>query len=1053
MEAVIEPSIRKLLDARARTLDERLAEGVLSSAAPSSGESDTAILEFWVRAFAGGNADALARRLAWDGWTPNDVLRAAAASDGNADAAWTAFLDEALEQARDSKTADESRLFAAFRTVPPFANTWIPFVRAARVRAGRIESVDDGLLAPGALRTLEGVLLADLASLGAGVLSETGGSRFAERLGALCVEFPVLARLASTLATDWVTATAELRSRLRADRTALAEAFGAAGAVTAVKAGLSDRHRGGRRVAILTFQSGARVVYKPRTVALEAEWNGFLDWLRAAGAPDAPPALRFVARDGYGWAAFAAPAPLKDEDAVEAYFRCAGGLLAAAWLLGARDFHMDNVVATGAGPVVVDAEAILQPDAVPVPGRGPRGVFDAANARLDASFLPTGLLTLEQANAEGRLADVGGLNGGGEVSHVSQASGESGSGAEGRPANLPVFRDTPLKAEDRPAAVLRGFASTYRFLLSRRASLEAVGGPLSRFKGHRLRVVFRPSQTYAHLLGVLTAPRYLREGWVRSVGLDALNRPFAARANPPALWPLALDERTALERMDIPYFDLGTGDTDPVSAAGIGVAGHFSRSGIAALERRLARMGEEDLAAQTRLLTAFLSPGVSSRAPAVDAAEAADPVPDSDAQGSSDELVAEAVRLADEILNDAVAGEDGALLWIDPAAVRGADRRERGSSYYLYDGGAGIHLFFAAAAAATGLGRFREAARRAAAPIARVLDAPDLPALLASEGLGACSGAGSLVYALAIGAGLLGEDWPLALAGRAAALVTPERISADAVYDLEGGSAGAILGLLAFHAATGDAAALRSAVACGEHLLAGGKDLGVGARGWPSPDGLCLAGLAHGASGIALSFVRLAAATSRTDFLDAARAAFRSEAAIFDAATANWPVLVRDGALVRRLDMKAWCHGAPGIALSRLAARALGAVPPGGDLDGGLEIALETTRRAGLLSMDHVCCGNAGLVEALAVAGDALGRPELASAARARLAATLRRARFSGGFRLRGTEEENAGVLPGFFRGQAGIGYTILRRARPGLLPNVLAFEAGGARRPGLENP
>ena len=1036
---MIEPSVRKLLEARARTLDERLSGRAPAPGAPSSDGDETAILEFWVRAFAGGDDDALARRLAWDGWTKEDVLQAAtgstlAATSGGPGAPWTTFLAEALECASAGGDKGAGPELAAFRVVPPFAEVWIPFVRAASERLRQIENFEDGALAPATLPTLEGVLLGDLALLGQGVLSEhfePSGETVAragspsEQLEEIFLAFPVLARLASTLAMDWVTATGELASRARADRAALAEVFGATGCATAIQAGASDRHRGGRRVAILTFQSGTRVVYKPRAVALEAEWNQFLGWLRASGLPDAPPALRFVVRDGYGWAEFAATAALPDGTSAGAYFRRAGSLLAAAWLLGARDFHMDNVVATRAGPVVVDAEAILQPDAVPALAGGSRGAFDAANARLDASFLPTGLLTLEQADAEGRVSDVGGLNG----------SSETG----GRPANLPVLGGASLKAEDRPGAVLQGFASTYRFLLAHRASLAAAGGPLSGFAGHRLRVVFRPSETYARLLGVLSAPRYLREGWVRSVALDALNRPFAARANPPPLWPLVRDERAALERMDIPYFDLGTAETDPVSAAGVRVTRHFTRSGIDALKARLVRMDVADLAAQSRLLTAFLSRGVSSKRPAADPAAGAGPVPESPL-GSSEELVVEAARLAEGILNDAVAGEDGALTWIDPAAVRGADRRERGSSYYLYDGGAGLVLFFAALTAATGLERFRHAARRAALPIRRILDAPDLPARLAREGLGACSGAGSLVYALAVSAGLLGEGWPFELAARAAALVTQERIAGDKTYDVEGGSAGAILGLLALHAATGEAPALGTAIACAEHLVASRTDLGDGAWGWPSADGLFLGGMAHGTSGIGLALSRVARATGREDLLGAARAARKHEAALYDEATRNWPTLLRDETGVRRLDMKTWCHGAPGIALSMLATRGLGG--PESDRAPALEIALETTRRTGLLSLDHLCCGNAGLVEALASAGEALARPELVRAADARLGAMRRRARLLGGFRLRGTEEENAGVLPGFFRGQAGIGYTLLRRARPGLLPNVLAFEA-----------
>lgn len=1033
---MIDPSLRKLLAARARSLDERRAARAEASREAPSAERGSEILDFWARVFAGGDEDALGRRLGWDGWTPEEAVEAAAWEEA-ADAPWTEFLWEALSRPRGERTEKEPPEFGAFRVVPAFATAWIPFVRAARERARRAESVDAELFAPAALRALEGGLLGELARLGQGVFPERLGPRSetdaqdaspSERLEEIFLSFPVLARLVSTLATDWVASTCELRSRLRADRAALAEAFGAAGEVTAVRSAVSDRHRGGRRVAILTFRSGARVVYKPRAVGLEAEWNGFLEWLRASGARDAPPALRFVAREGYGWSEFAAPAPLADEEAVAAYFRRAGGLLAVAWLLGARDFHMDNVVATGAGPVVVDAEAVLQPDAAPVSGRGPRGAFDAANARLDASFVPTGLLTLEQSDAEGRLSDVGGLNG----------RGEGG-------ANLPTCGGVRLRPEDRPAAVFQGFKSMYRHLLARRAELVAEDGPLSRFGGHRLRVVYRPSEAYARLLGALAGPRYLRDGWVRSVGIDSLNRPFAALPSSPALWPLVADERAALERMDIPYFDLGTTEAEPVSDSGLRVAGHFARSGIEALRVRLAKMGEGDLAAQERLLAAFLSRGVSSRAPAVDAG--AGPVSGRCPFVPREELVAEAVRLADGILGDAVVGEDGALAWIDSAAVRGADRPERGSSYYLYDGGAGILLFFAAAAATTGFERFRDAARRVAIPIRTVLDDSRLPVLLAREGLGVLSGTGSLVYALAVAAGLLGEEWPFAVAERAAGAITRDRIAADVAYDVEGGAAGAILGLLALHAATEDAAALRTAVACAEHLVARREDLGEGAWGWPSRGGLRLGGMAHGTSGIALAFARLAAAASRDDFLDAARAARRHEAALFDAATGNWPALVGDGATVRRVDMKAWCHGAPGIALSMLQARG----PGDASLDRALGVALETTRRAGLLSLDHACCGNAGLVEALAAAGDTLGRPDLVSGAEARLGAMLGRSRLLGGFRLRGTEEENAGVLPGFFRGQAGIGYTLLRRARPGLLPNVLAFETGAASRTARE--
>lgn len=904
----------------------------------------------------------------------------------------------------------------AFRTVPPFAESWIPFVRA--VRGGAWGTDGPAAFAAGARATLEGLLLADLSFLGARALSE---NEDAGGLARVLDAFPELARLSCSLVSDWVEATAELVARLEADRVALAEAFGAAGEVVSVSAGLSDRHRGGRRVVVLAFASGARVVYKPRPVGLEAEWNGFLGWLRVAGAPDPPPALRFVARDGYGWAEFAAGAPLADEAAADAYFRSAGSLLAAAWLLGARDGHMDNVVAAPAGPVVVDAEAFLQPD--PRAATQGRGAFDAANARLAASFLSTGLLALEETDSAGRLRDVGGLNGGGGPGTAS--------------ANLPMLHGRRLLAEDRLPAVLQGFTALYRFLLSHRSEIHAPGGPLSGFGSHRVRMVFRPSAAYARILDALASRPALRDGQIRNDVLDALRRPFNAPFTSPDLRMLVADERASLERLDVPVFEVGAAETGIVSASGARIEGCFARSGVDAMRDRLARMGDEDLAAQARLLTATLTRGASSRAPAADSG-AGPGSDDADSVGRG-EFEAEAVCLADAILGDAVSGEDGGLVWIDPAAVRRTDRSDRGASYYLYDGGAGVMLFFAAAAAATGLERFRDAARRSAIPLQKVLDAPQLPALVAAEGLGVCHGVGSLVYALSVTAGLLGEEWPLELARRAAALVTDERLERDALCDVEGGASGAVLGLLALHAATGDEAALGAAVRCGEHVLARHRVVGDGAWGWPNADGHCLAGLAHGSGGIALALSRLAAATGRGAYGAAAHAAFRHEATLFDESTANWPVPAKDGDTIRRLDMKAWCHGAPGIALARLAARGLG----NRTLDGELETALETTRRTGLLSLDHLCCGNAGLVEALFSAGRALGRPGLVADAETRLGSVLARARRSGGYRLRATSEESGGVLPGFFRGRAGLGYTLLRLARPGLLPNVLVFEAG----------
>ncbi|HQR68607.1 MAG TPA: type 2 lanthipeptide synthetase LanM, partial [Thermoanaerobaculia bacterium] len=421
-------------------------------------------------------------------------------------------------------------------------------------------------------------------------------------------EFPVLARLQGTLARTWVAEQAELVHRLADDSQALREAFGAAGDVVALSPGLSDRHNGGRRVALLAFGSGSRVLYKPRTMSAEAGWNGLLAWLSDRGAPDAPPGLRILPRDGYGWAAEAETAELPSAAAADDYFRRAGALLGAAWLFGARDLHMENVVATASGPVVVDGELTLQPERTAAAG-GAATAFSRVNDRLRRSFAATGLLSLEQAFPDGRREEVGGLSGRGGYAAsaparvVTDPNSDAMALAE-RPAtvperpNLPRLEGRRLAAADRPEAVRKGFERMYRFLLSRRREIAAPGGPLEALGGVETRVVLRGSDLYARLLLALESPAYLRDGLSRSFAIDVLNRGAAAGRTRPPYWPLVADERAALEELDVPYFTVPAGSRLLRTRTGPGVEGVLSASGRGAVRGGRDRMGGEDLGAQ-----------------------------------------------------------------------------------------------------------------------------------------------------------------------------------------------------------------------------------------------------------------------------------------------------------------------------------------------------------------------------------------------------------------------------------------------------------------------
>ncbi|TGD57034.1 lanthionine synthetase LanC family protein [Flavobacterium humi] len=82
-----------------------------------------------------------------------------------------------------------------------------------------------------------------------------------------------------------------------------------------------------------------------------------------------------------------------------------------------------------------------------------------------------------------------------------------------------------------------------------------------------------------------------------------------------------------------------------------------------------------------------------------------------------------------------------------------------------------------------------------------------------------------------------------------------------------------------------------------------------------------LTGFSHGSSGMALALLQLYGVTGNTTYLEGATGGFNYERHSFDATQQNWPDF-RDGVSQPSANVcgLAWCHGAPGITISRLKA-------------------------------------------------------------------------------------------------------------------------------------
>ncbi|MFJ4689203.1 lanthionine synthetase LanC family protein [Streptomyces sp. NPDC088789] len=431
----------------------------------------------------------------------------------------------------------------------------------------------------------------------------------------------------------------------------------------------------------------------------------------------------------------------------------------------------------------------------------------------------------------------------------------------------------------------------------------------------------------------------------------------------------------------------------------------------------------------------YLNPGVADRFDFPDESARADSRRRRQ-RAEPGEVLDVAARIGHRLVADAVwAG--AVCTWVAPERTpheaAGQDTRAlcRALGPDLYDGTAGVALFLAALYRAT---HERTLRRTALAAIRHATSSPRRA--VEPHAVGFYSGCHGIAWAADHCASLLDDE---SLSGQATAIL--QTAWARAVVeedDLLTGRAGALLACLHRYGRHADQAARERAVTLGDQLVARARRTDAGCS-WPSlarsrrPG---LTGLSHGAAGIGLALLELAAATGVAKYRDIAEEAFGYERRWFDKAAGNWADLRAGGRT--RSTVSYWCHGAPGIALSRLRAYELT-----GEASRLAEAAtaLATTRRAVAERLDgHVddftlCHGLTGLAEVLTE-----GLPTLTE--RAPDTTALIREVAGRGTRLmregrpwpcgQGTSEP-----PGLMTGLAGIGMFYLRQ-HGGPAPSLL---------------
>jgi type 2 lantibiotic biosynthesis protein LanM len=1083
--------------ARSRTLSEQLkALPAHSLPTPdSSPETQAEIdrrLDFWCQVVAKGNWATFQKRLDWEALpleTARLLVSEALLQDQSLEVKALPDWIEVLQQIMDAALAQHRRKPPSHRALNldqpiPFEHLSLPSLQVAQsLLKQRLGTADHmHLLSDSTHATLERKLIEELATVCVSPLfhefsnfRSTGDSlrdflllsvqsaprcdryeafvdqQLQDGLLSLFQQYSVLARLVVSIVQSWVEATTELLTRLAADWTTIQQTFSPDRALTqvvSIDASVADAHKGGRSVMILTFDTGLKVVYKPRELALEVAFREFLDWCNHHDIPLALKAPIVLDYQTYGWLEYITAMPCESEAAVRRFYQRSGMLLCLIHTLEGTDYHYENLIAHGEYPILVDMEALLHPK-IPAQSVEPSDAATGLSRKLFNSVLRTALLPQSRLAVNDLFSfDVSGLGKLEDQSiptstwkHINtdgmQVAYGSLTTVLEQKANLPILKGVPVTPERFISEIVTGFEQMYRWLLRHREMLLSDQSPLQNFAHQECRLLFRDTKTYGAILARSLSPMFLQAGIARSLGLDVLSRAYLVSPEKPRYWRILEAERCSLEQLDIPLLTANTSSTNLTLPTGTVIPDLFDRSSFDQVCDRIQALSESDLAFQSQVIqTAFYArfleePQFASAQPLTH---------QFDTSVSSEQCVNEAIAIAQTLRRSAIMAEDSSISWMSAYYQHRTQTfsiQRIGAS--LYDGQCGLALYFAALYHVTQDSTWQELALLTLTPLLEAIRTQDQSSILKLAkflGIGGGDGLGSIVYALSWISEWLRVPELVKVAQRITTWMTLEEISGDRTFDVVGGTAGTILSLLALIPrveASDRAVLLEQARACGQHLLAhqSGTD---GVKAWKTwRRQQALTGFSRGAAGIAYALLRLYAVTQDQPFFDAAVEAIAYEQTQFSPEAQNW----RDLRSQPNPTQLSWAQGAPGIALARLGSLS---VLDTADIREQIAIALNTTQRSMLWGNDALCWGNFGRIETVLFAAQQLNQPEYLSFARQTASTVLNRAHTQGGFTL--SEVTPPGVPePGFFHGLSGIGYQLLRIAHPDRLPSVLLWE------------
>ncbi|MEC1543694.1 type 2 lanthipeptide synthetase LanM family protein [Bacillus halotolerans] len=828
--------------------------------------------------------------------------------------------------------------------------------------------------------------------------------------------YPVLSRLMTESTQNYLNITEELIERFLYDYRKIEGEFeGNFTRLERLRMDLGDTHQNGRTVAILEFESGDKLVYKPRQILIYKCFESLLGWLNDRGLQHKLKAARSLDCETYGWQEFVPSKECILEEEVRRFYYRQGVYTALFYILGSSDFHAENIIAQSEYPVPIDLETLFSQNLEMTKNLKVQSqlAIELNDSVYSTLMLP--LPSLEHSIIDFDLSALGARKN--QMSEKIKSIRIEGEGTDeirvtrgpaksGEYNNRPILEGETMSPSDYITDLEQGFTDMYRLFLNHREEFISEDGPLQPFGKAHVRQVFRPTHVYSEFLQNSLHPDYVQNGLDRVQLFDIL---WQVSNQTSKFEELVMYETKDLLRHDIPYFYFELNSRDLYDSDGNHIPAFFTETGLETVYKKVSKLNEIDLEKQKQYVRWSL---VSMLGEVWEFPEKVMTLQETDEEPKGT-FTEEALEIGRLLMERAILEDNMEANWLglnlnDKAglsvSVKGPD---------LYDGLIGYALFFAYLAKETNNEEYEKMSRGAIRTVVR--KAGDKPL---NDSISAFSGEGSLIYGL-VHLGLLWNDQELIKQAKGRLRYVYEIVKKEKNLDFSGGLAGFIILCLNIFNEIRDDDYLNVALQAGDQLMIMLVENNI------------TTGLAHGAAGYAWALGLLGELSQEEKYKAEAQKLLVYENTFYNDCTGNWDKNADEKKGER--NRVYWCHGAPGIALSRIM---LKDIINSRTIKEDIDIALRKLITEGGIESHCLCHGTIGNADILLTAAEELNEGNFRIQALELTKTALTQKKVHGWVYGLDPRAE----MDGFMLGSTGIGYCLLRM-KSKKMPSVLALQ------------